>query len=133
MKLGDLSLCVHCGKPIMWSTVKLGFDPEHNTESWKHEDGNYACRIGTGSVAAAAGHSSREETLEKALKFIASLWPDPDYCAELVPEWVGPNDGRMRADMLWYALNKAREALGLPTYPRPEHWDKKKVKVEEEP
>jgi hypothetical protein len=73
------------------------------------------------------------EKLEKALQFIAHLWPDPDYCAELVPEWIGINAGRMRADVLWYALNKAREALGLPTYPRPEHWDKKKpVEVEEE-
>lgn len=67
----------------------------------------------------------------QALQYIAILWPDPDCCAELVPEWVGPNDGRMRADTLWYALNKAREALGLPTYPRPEHWDKKPEVIEE--
>jgi len=62
--------------------------------------------------------------MEKALRSIVSLWPDPGMCAELVPEWVGPNDGRMRADMLWTALNTAREALGLPTYPEPEHWKK---------
>ena len=60
---------------------------------------------------------------EKSLRSIASLWPDPGMCAELVPEWIGPNDGRMRADTLWYALNEARKALGLPTYPKPKHWE----------
>lgn len=63
-------------------------------------------------------------TQEKALQSIVSLWPDLGMCAELVPEWVGPNDGRMRADTLWYALNEARKVLGLPTYPKPEHWEK---------
>jgi hypothetical protein len=75
---------------------------------------------------------TREETLEKALQFIARLWPDPGMCSELVPEWVGPNDGRMRADNLWYALNAAREALGLPQYPQPEHWSKPKSNDQEE-
>lgn len=65
--------------------------------------------------------------LEQALQSIANLWPDPDCCAELVPEWVMPNDGGMRADTLWYALNGARKALGLPEYPEPEHWSKNKV------
>jgi hypothetical protein len=64
------------------------------------------------------------EAMYTALEKIAGLWPDPGMCAELVPEWVGPNDGRMRADTLWFALNAAREALGMPTYPRPEHWDR---------
>ncbi len=41
----------------------------------------------------------------QALQTIANLWPDPDCCAELVPEWVGPNDGRMRADTLWLFLS----------------------------
>ena len=75
---------------------------------------------------------NREKRLEEALQSIANLWPDPDCCAELVPEWVGPNDGRMRADTLWYALNGARKALGLPEYPKPEHWSKKKTEREEE-
>lgn len=66
----------------------------------------------------------RAEAMFAALEKIASLWPDPGMCGELVPEWVGPNDGRMRADTLWYALNAAREALEMPTYPRPAHWDK---------
>jgi hypothetical protein len=69
---------------------------------------------------------------KQALQSIANLWPDPDCCAELVPEWVRPNDGRMRADTLWYALNGARKALGLPEYPEPEHWSNKKVEREEE-
>lgn len=62
----------------------------------------------------------------KALREIVSLWPDPDCAAELAPEFIGPNDGRMRADKLWYALNAARTVLGLPTYPEPEHWNKPK-------
>jgi len=69
--------------------------------------------------------SNRVGVLEEALRTIASLHPDPGMCAELVPEWVGPNEGRMRAETLWYALNTARKALGLPTYPEPEHWGKK--------
>ena len=73
------------------------------------------------------------QRLEKALQSIANLWPEPDCCAELVPEWVGENDGRMRAVTLWYALNSARKALGLAEYPRPEHWDKKPQAIEEEP
>ena len=72
------------------------------------------------------------EEMEAALKSIAALWPDPDCAAELVPEWVGPNDGRLRADTLFYALNTARKAINLPTYPEPEHWSKKKVEREEE-
>ena len=66
----------------------------------------------------------RAEAMFAALEKIASLWPDPGMCGELVPKWVGPNDGRMRADKLWVALNAAREALEMPTYPRPAHWDK---------
>ncbi len=69
----------------------------------------------------------RAEKMFAALQNIASLWPDPPNCAELVPEWVGPNDGRMRADALWFALNAAREALEMPTYPRPAHWDKAQI------
>ncbi len=67
---------------------------------------------------------SPEMRYKKALEDIASMWPNPGMCAELVPKHVWPNDGRMRADTLWYALNAARTALGKPTYPRPEHWDK---------
>ena len=62
---------------------------------------------------------------EKALRDIVSLYPEPGVCAELVPSYVGPNDGQMRASTLWYALNSARQALGLPTYPKPDHWSKK--------
>lgn len=69
----------------------------------------------------------RAENMFAALQNIASLWPDPPDCAELVPKWVGPNDGRMRADLLWFALNAAREALEMPTYPRPAHWDKAQI------
>lgn len=67
---------------------------------------------------------SRRPEPEKALRTIVSLWPDPDCSAELAPEFIGPNDGRIRADKLWFALNEARRALGLPTYPEPEHWNK---------
>ncbi len=67
------------------------------------------------------------EVMCAALETIAALWPDPSMCAELVPEWVGPNDGRMRADILWFALNAARKALEMPTYPRPAHWDKPQI------
>ena len=70
---------------------------------------------------------TREQALGKALLSIARMWPDPGMCAELVPERVGPNDGRMRADTLFYALNTARHALGLSTYPEPPHWSKKEV------
>jgi hypothetical protein len=52
-------------------------------------------------------------------------------CAEFVPEWVGPNDGRMRAEALWYAVTYARKALGMPTHPEPEYWSKKKVEESE--
>ena len=62
--------------------------------------------------------------MENALRSIAALWPEPGMCAEIAPEWVGPNDGKMRADILFYALNTARKALGLPTYPEPDHWKK---------
>jgi hypothetical protein len=68
---------------------------------------------------------ARIEKLESALQSIAGMWPDPGMCAEIAPEYVGPNDGRMRADTLWYALNTARKALEMPTYPEPEHWHKK--------
>jgi hypothetical protein len=61
---------------------------------------------------------------EQSLRAIAGMWPEPGMCAELVPKWVGPNDGRMRADALWYAINAARKALGLPTHPKPAHWEK---------
>ena len=63
----------------------------------------------------------------KALEYIAFIWPDPGMCGPLVPEYVGPNDGRIRADTLWFVLNKARQALGKPEYPRPKHWDMKRV------
>ena len=72
------------------------------------------------------------QELTKALQSIANLWPDPDCCAELVPKWVGPNDGRIRAEALWYAINGARKALGLPTHPEPEYWSKKTLEVEGE-
>jgi len=74
---------------------------------------------------------SKESDFRKALETIASLWPDPGMCGPLVPEWVGPNDGRMRADTLWYALNTAREALGKPVYPRPTHRGKKQIGAED--
>jgi hypothetical protein len=57
-----------------------------------------------------------------ALEIIAGMWPDPGMCAEIAPKYVGPNDGRLRADMLWSALNVARGALDLPTYPEPKHF-----------
>jgi hypothetical protein len=60
--------------------------------------------------------------IQQPLAQIAALWPDPGMCAEVAPKFVGLNDGRMRADLLFAALNIARAALGLPTYPRPEHW-----------
>lgn len=60
----------------------------------------------------------------RPLEVIASLWPDPGMCAELAPEHIGPNDGRLRADLLFEALNTARAALGKPTYPQPAHWAK---------
>src|SRR4051812_33712215 len=41
------------------------------------------------------------DEMRKALVAITHLWPDPGMCAEIAPEYVGPNDGRMRADLLW--------------------------------
>ena len=68
---------------------------------------------------------TREQILEKALQSIASMWPDLGMCAELVPEWVTPNDGeRMRAEILWCSINEARKALNLPVHPVPKHWKK---------
>jgi hypothetical protein len=63
--------------------------------------------------------------VQQALQLIARLWPDPGMCAEVVPEFVGQNDGRLRADLLWAALNAARAALNMPTYPPPDHWKKR--------
>jgi hypothetical protein len=77
-------------------------------------------------------HSTEVEKLTKALQLVAFLWPDPGMCAEFVPEWVGPNDGRMRAEALWYAVTYARKALGMPTHPEPEYWHKKKTEREDE-
>jgi hypothetical protein len=84
------------------------------------------------TAAGQRGLENRIRTLETTLKQIATLWPDPSMCAELVPEWVGPNDGRIRAELLFYAVTHARKALGLPTHPEPEYWHKKKTEREEE-
>jgi hypothetical protein len=50
--------------------------------------------------------------MRKALEAISSLWPQPPHCAEVAPEYIGPNDGRIRADLLKAALEIARKALG---------------------
>jgi hypothetical protein len=100
-------------------------DREGLWEKAKQETQREKDREAEENKAAIALKAKRDkaEVMHAALEQIASLWPDPDCCGELVPKFVGPNDGRMRADALWYALNAAREALGKPTYPRPEHWD----------
>jgi len=48
--------------------------------------------------------------LTDALKGIASLWPE-QTAAPINPEWVGPNDGKMRAILLEAAIISARAAL----------------------
>ena len=53
-----------------------------------------------------------EEKYRWALESISGLWPEPPNCAEVAPQWVGPNDGRVRADLLKAALEIARKALG---------------------
>ena len=47
-----------------------------------------------------------------ALEQISRLWPEPPNCADVNPEFVGPNGGKSRAILLKAALEIARTALG---------------------
>lgn len=49
--------------------------------------------------------------LLEALKDISALWPEPPDCVAINPQWLGPNDGQMRAIGLEAAINIARRAL----------------------
>lgn len=85
------------------------------------------CEVFDSGDAMKPSHPSPEpvnEYYESALRRIVSLHPDPDCCSPLVPKYIGPNDGQASATSLWYALNTARTALGLATYPEPDHWNK---------
>jgi hypothetical protein len=55
---------------------------------------------------------AKVEQLTTALESISGLWPEPPHCADVYLDWIGPNDGKMRAGLLQAALQIARQALG---------------------
>ena len=52
-----------------------------------------------------------ENDLLLALKAISGLWPEPPFCAEVNPEYIGPNNGKLRAILLETALDISRAAI----------------------
>ena len=88
------------------------------------KNNTFPCRICGKAVSAmifGACETCAKEAIDnatsvQALRAIVSLWPDPETSAEIAPEWVGENGGKIRADLLKSALNTARKALGMPIY-----------------
>jgi hypothetical protein len=60
----------------------------------------------------------RNAKLEAVVRSIANMWPDPD-CSPNIFEVSGINDGRSRALIAGYAVQYARQCLGMPYHSFP--------------
>lgn len=80
-------------------------------------DTNYREDQGIIDAEPTASLQDRVIELEQILQGIATLWPEPNFCADLSVN--GVNDGRSRLITAHYAVNAARRALGLPLHKFP--------------